>query len=57
MKQNHLMKKTFLKEIDSKIARAAYPKVFSQVWPVIPIYDRTILDNYGLESILLVWNQ
>ena len=45
------MKKKFFKEIDSKIARAAYPKVFRQVWPVIPIYDRTILGNYGLESV------
>ena len=46
-----MINKKFQEQINRKIVKAAYPKVFRQVWPVIPTKDSTFLSNYGLESI------
>ena len=46
-----MINKNFQEQINRKIVKAAYPKVFRQVWPVIPTKDSIFLSNYGLESI------
>ena len=46
-----MINKNFQEQINRKIVKAAYPKEFHQVWPVIPTKDSTFLRNYGLESI------
>ena len=46
-----MINKNFQEQINRKIVKAAYPKAFRQIWPVIPTKDSIFLSNYGLESI------
>lgn len=52
LSKNMLAKRSFLKQIERKIASAPYPKTFRQVWPVIPVFDTSFIRNYGLEAIM-----
>ena len=50
VKQN-FTKKVFQKQIEHKIVRAAYPKSFRQVWPLIPTQKSVFVRHYGLECV------
>ena len=55
-KETHV-RQSFRKKMEKKILAAPYPKTFRQVWPVIPVYDPLFIRNFGLEAILLHFDE
>lgn len=55
-KETHV-RQSFRKKMEKKILSAPYPKTFRQVWPVIPVYDPLFIRNFGLEAILLHFDE
>ena len=55
-KETHV-RQSFRKKMEKKIMVAPYPKTFRQVWPIIPVYDHLFIRNFGLEAILLHFDE
>lgn len=55
-KETHV-RQSFRKKMEKKILSAPYPKTFRQVWPIIPVYDPLFIRNFGLEAILLHFDE
>ena len=51
------VRQSFRKKMEKKIMVAPYPKTFRQVWPIIPVYDPLFIRNFGLEAILLHFDE
>lgn len=45
-------KKALQKRLEHKMKVAPYPKMFRQVWPLIPVHDSSFVRNFGLESVM-----